>query len=204
MHQIGKAALAVSRQIDDQYRTGQARIQPQRRDIDAVILKNLAQETPGVIVAKAADKTARSAQPGNADPHVRRSASGTFQVAVLFFRYQSTEASPIAQTLFMAFIYASLCLFLRKGELNITIIFVINQILFHNQPNRKMEQCRNERHHQRNTGERTRALFNVGLIAKVAQQKSQYAPAIPIPNFWKKRMPPNARPDTRSPVFFSP
>ena len=88
MHQIGKAALAVSRQIDDQYRTGQARIQPQRRDIDAVILKNLAQETPGVIVAKAADKTARSAQPGNADPHVRRSASGTFQVAVLFFRHQ--------------------------------------------------------------------------------------------------------------------
>ena len=88
MYQIGKAALAVSRQIDDQYRAGQARIQPQRRDIDAVILKNLAQETPGVIVAKAADKTARSAQPGNADPHVRRSASGTFQVAVLFFRYQ--------------------------------------------------------------------------------------------------------------------
>lgn len=115
MYQIGKAALAVSRQIDDQYRAGQARIQPQRRDIDAVILKNLAQETPGVIVTKAADKTARSAQSGNADSHVRRSASGTFQVAVLFFRYEVYGASPIAHTLFMAFIYASLCLFLRKG-----------------------------------------------------------------------------------------
>ena len=38
-----------------------------------------------------------------------------------------------------------------------------------------MEQGRNERHHQRNAGERTCALFNIGLIAKVAQQKSKNA-----------------------------
>lgn len=104
----------------------------------------------------------------------------------------------------MAFICASLCLFLRQGKLNISIIFIINQILFHKQPNRKVKQSRNERHHQRNTGERTRALFNIGLIAKVAQQELSIPPAIPIPNFWKKRMPPNANPETRRPVFFSP
>lgn len=88
MHQIGKAALPINRQVDNQHRAGQVRIQPQRRDIHAVILKNLAQEAAGVIVTKTANKTALSAQPGNAYPHVRRRSAGTFQIAVLFFRHQ--------------------------------------------------------------------------------------------------------------------
>lgn len=102
----------------------------------------------------------------------------------------------------MAFICASLCLFLRQGELNITIIFIVNQIFFHQQPNRKVEQSRNERHHQRNAGERTRGLFNIGLIAKVAQQESEYPARDPHPKLLEEEDAANANPETRRPVFF--
>ncbi len=61
-----------------------------------------------------------------------------------------------------------------------------------------MEQCRNKRHHQRNTGERTCGLFNIGLIAKVAQQESEYPARDPHPKLLEeedaaKRQPGNAQ-----------